>query len=46
LTTDSYPDDLDTTSIALMTLDYPPEVIHSIMDEMLQYTNEDDIIMV
>lgn len=46
LTTDTYPDDLDTTSIALMELNIDEEVTNSVMDKMLEYLTEDGILQV
>ncbi|KAH9171964.1 HAD-like domain-containing protein [Lactarius sanguifluus] len=42
-TTDEYPYDLDTTSVGLMLTRPDDHVFDSVMDEMLQYTNEDGI---
>ncbi|KAJ6455227.1 HAD-like domain-containing protein [Mycena sanguinolenta] len=44
LTTDVFPFDLDTTSIALTVVERHKEVIESVMDEMLQYVDSDGII--
>ena len=41
-----YPDDLDTTSLALMVLPPHPDVITSVLDEMLRYLNSDGTIQV
>lgn len=41
-----YPDDLDTTSLALMITDCDKEVVSSVMDEMLEYVNDEGIVMV
>ncbi|KAH9972460.1 hypothetical protein BGW80DRAFT_1252735 [Lactifluus volemus] len=43
-TTNTFPADMDTTSIGL-TVTHPDDdhVVHSVMDEMLQYTTEDGI---
>jgi hypothetical protein len=46
LTTDYFPNDLDTTSIALTTLRMKDEVAASVLDEMLQYVNEDGLVLV
>lgn len=46
LTTDYFPKDLDTTSIALTTLRMKDEVAASVLDEMLQYVNSDGLILV
>ncbi|CAI7613882.1 unnamed protein product [Penicillium glandicola] len=45
LTTESFPNDLDTTSIALSVLPVNKEVVWSVMDEMLTFTNVDGIFM-
>ena len=41
-----YPEDLDTTAIGLTVTQPEEHVVDSVMDEMLQYTTEDGIIMV
>ena len=41
-----YPDDLDTTSLALMVLRPQPDVVTSVLDEMLTYLNSDGTIQV
>lgn len=46
LTTDTYPDDLDTTSIALVELDTDSNVANSVMDKMLEYMTEGGILQV
>ena len=46
LTTERFPNDLDTTSLALMVTDCDDKVVNSVLDEMLGYVNEDGIIMV
>lgn len=46
LTTASYPDDFDTTSLAFMVMDCDKEVVSSVMDEMLEYVSDEGIIMV
>jgi hypothetical protein len=46
LTTEDFPFDLDTTSIALMVIRPPKAIVHSVMDEMLQYLDADGIIQV
>lgn len=46
LTTDTYPDDLDTTTVALLTLDIPEHVKHKTMDDMLNYMNSDGLLYV
>ncbi|RPD74190.1 hypothetical protein L226DRAFT_464064 [Lentinus tigrinus ALCF2SS1-7] len=43
LTYKDFPDDLDTTSLALVTLKPPKEHVHSVMDEMLTYLTEDGL---
>ncbi|KAL4984140.1 HAD-like protein [Aspergillus falconensis] len=43
-TTRVYPDDLDTTSLALTTIKYDTDVAHSILDEMLDYVDEDGFV--
>ncbi|KAJ5721610.1 HAD-like protein [Penicillium malachiteum] len=45
-TSQVYPDDMDTTALALVVLDYEPELAHSILDEMLNYVNEDGLVQV
>jgi hypothetical protein len=45
-TTKVYPDDLDTTSLALATLHYDADLAHSILDEMLDYVDEDGFVQV
>ncbi|KAL4951902.1 HAD-like protein [Aspergillus filifer] len=44
-TSQVYPDDMDTTALALGILDYEPVLAHSIIDEMLSYVNEDGLIL-
>lgn len=46
LTTESFPCDLDTTSIALTVAGRSKEVISSVMDEMLNYVDKDGIVQV
>ncbi len=46
LTTETYPNDLDTTSLALMVTGCDDEVVNSVLDEMLELVNEDGIVMV
>lgn len=46
MTTATYPDDLDTTSLAFMVMDCDKEVVSSVMNEMLEYVNDEGIIMV
>ena len=41
-----YPDDLDTTSLALMVLRPHNDVVTSVLDEMLKYLNEDGTVQV
>ncbi|KAJ5164534.1 HAD-superfamily hydrolase subfamily IA variant 3 [Penicillium coprophilum] len=43
-TTDTYPDDLDTTSLALASMPYEASVVHSILDEMLNSVDEDGLL--
>ncbi|KAH9164229.1 Haloacid dehalogenase-like hydrolase-domain-containing protein, partial [Lactarius sanguifluus] len=45
LTTDEFPPDLDTTSVGLMVTQPDEHVFDSVMDEMLQYTTTDRILM-
>ncbi|KAJ5153652.1 uncharacterized protein N7500_009091 [Penicillium coprophilum] len=45
LTTGDFPNDLDTTSIALSIIPTEKSVLWSVMDEMLTFTNEDGIFM-
>ncbi|OQE36850.1 hypothetical protein PENCOP_c011G04391 [Penicillium coprophilum] len=45
LTTGNFPNDLDTTSIALSIIPTEKSVLWSVMDEMLTFTNEDGIFM-
>ncbi|KAH9054308.1 HAD-like domain-containing protein [Lactarius vividus] len=45
LTTDEFPPDLDTTSVALMVTQPDDQVFESVMDEMLQYMTTDHIPM-
>ncbi|KAH0536546.1 hypothetical protein FGG08_006596 [Glutinoglossum americanum] len=40
----SFPPDLDTTSIGLTVIKRDEEVVHSVLDEMMEYTNADGII--
>ena len=37
---------MDTTGLALVVLDYEPELAHSILDEMLNYVDEDGLVQV
>jgi len=46
LTTEEYPFDLDTTSLGLMVMNDNEDVAHSIMDEMLDYIDDDGIVQV
>lgn len=46
LTTQDFPDDLDTTALALTVIQRDEEVVHSVMDEMQEYTNADGLIQV
>lgn len=46
LTTDTYPDDLDTSTLALLILDTPEKVKHKTMDDMLQNMNPDGLVYV
>ena len=41
-----FPDDLDTTSLALTVLRPHPEVVTSVLDEMVEYVNSDGTIQV
>ncbi|KAJ7140493.1 Haloacid dehalogenase-like hydrolase-domain-containing protein [Mycena crocata] len=43
-TTEEFPFDLDTTSIALSIMKPDPATVNSVMDEMLEYVNQDGII--
>ncbi|KIM94467.1 hypothetical protein OIDMADRAFT_45810 [Oidiodendron maius Zn] len=43
LTTESYPDDLDTTTLALLQLDVSVDLKHKAMDGMLQFLNPDGL---
>lgn len=44
LTTSVFPDDLDTTSLAMRSADgISKETRHAVMDEMLQYMGEDGL---
>ncbi|KAH9034151.1 HAD-like domain-containing protein [Lactarius hengduanensis] len=45
LTTDEFPPDLNTTSVGLMVTQPDDQVFDSVMDEMLQYTTTDRILM-
>jgi hypothetical protein len=46
LTTEQFPVDLDTTSLALSITKPDTSIVHSVMDEMLEYLNSDGIIQV
>ena len=46
LTTDTYPDDIDTTTLALLKLDVTEDVKHKTMDDMLQCMNPDGLVYV
>jgi len=46
LTTEVFPCDLDTTSVALTVTGRSKEVISSVMDEMLNYVDKDGIVQV
>jgi hypothetical protein len=45
-TTESYPLDLDTNSLYFTVVKRDDAVVHSVMDEMLEYVNEDGIVEV
>lgn len=45
-TSQRYPDDFDTTSLALVAMEYEPEAAHPILDEMLKHVNEDGLVPV
>jgi hypothetical protein len=45
-TTEAYPLDLDTTSLYLTVIKRDDDVVHSVMDEMLEYVNDDGIVEV
>ncbi|PTB36219.1 hypothetical protein M441DRAFT_151448 [Trichoderma asperellum CBS 433.97] len=44
LTTDTYPDDVDTTALALLKLDVPDVVKHKCMDDILENRNSDGLV--
>lgn len=44
LTTEEFPFDLDTTSLGLTVMGGPEDVAHSVMDDMLDYIDDDGII--
>lgn len=46
LTTAYYPDDLDTTTLAFLSLDMPTKVKHEVMDDMLNYVTPDGLFYV
>lgn len=46
LTTDTYPDDVDTTALALLKLDVPDVVKHKCMDDILENRNSDGLVYV
>lgn len=46
LTTDTYPDDVDTTVLALLKLDVPDAVKHKTMDDILENRNSDGLVYV
>lgn len=46
LTTEAFPCDLDTTSVALTVTGRSKEVISSVLDEMLNYVDKDGIVQV
>jgi hypothetical protein len=46
MTTSTFPDDLDTTSLGLTIFTSDPADAKDVMDEMLQYVNQNGIIMV
>ncbi|OQE07917.1 hypothetical protein PENVUL_c011G08253 [Penicillium vulpinum] len=43
-TTETFPDEFDTTALALVSMPYEPSVVHSMMDEMLNNVDEDGLI--
>ncbi|RDW94073.1 uncharacterized protein DSM5745_01395 [Aspergillus mulundensis] len=45
-TSQTYPDDMDTTALALVAIDYKPEIAHQILDKMLGNVNEDGLAQV
>ncbi|KAK7436057.1 hypothetical protein VKT23_019360 [Stygiomarasmius scandens] len=45
LTDIDYPDDLDTTSLALTIMGIPEDVVQSVIEEILKYQNADGIIL-
>jgi hypothetical protein len=46
LTTEQFPDDLDTTSLALSILPTSPDIAASVMDEIVSRQNQDGIVPV
>lgn len=46
LTTETFPYDLDTTSLGLTVTKCDEETVQSVMDEMLGYINSDGIVQV
>lgn len=46
LTTEYYPDDLDTTAVGLTVLKRSQEIVMPILDEMLKYVASDGILLV
>ncbi|KAJ5189629.1 HAD-superfamily hydrolase subfamily IA variant 3 [Penicillium cf. griseofulvum] len=45
LPTDIYPDDLDSTALALASMPYEPSAVHSMLDEMLNNVDEEGLIL-
>lgn len=45
-TKSNFPDDLDTTSLAAVVLGLEEREAHQLLDRMLEYVNEDDLISV
>ncbi|KAK6821639.1 hypothetical protein RU639_007744 [Aspergillus parasiticus] len=45
LTQTEFPHDLDTTSLATTVLDRPKDIANGIMDEMLKYRSDDDLML-
>ncbi|OQE24450.1 hypothetical protein PENSTE_c007G06363 [Penicillium steckii] len=45
-TSQLYPDDMDTTALALVILDYEAVIAHSILDELLNYINEEGLVQI
>ncbi|RAH78364.1 HAD-like protein [Aspergillus japonicus CBS 114.51] len=43
-TSQKHPDDFDTTSLALVAMEYEPEAAHPILDEMLKHVDEDGLV--